>query len=205
MIRKRNTLVVLETGLTDIPADKDIVIDGDFADMQMIISNFTGTTQSIAFSLVELVYPRLTLPYDGQTSNFTLGKKVKGKWSNAMGVIVADTDGGASGTLTLAQVSGKFIDNEPIVDDNGTPGSATVNSATGGTSLYTEGDEYAASGTISVDGRTRVEVVTPLSGSPATGHMHPILPRLFRMKFTKGGTYTNLDLAIELNQYIHAG
>lgn len=67
------------------------------------------------------------LAYDTQTANFTAGATVTGASSGATGRIQADSDGGATGTLTLTDIQGVFIDNEIITDDNGTPGSATVN------------------------------------------------------------------------------
>lgn len=63
--------------------------------------------------------------YDGQTANFTVGETATGASSGATGIIVADSDAGTSGTLSLVQISGTFIDNE-IVTDSAT-GSARVN------------------------------------------------------------------------------
>lgn len=74
---------------------------------------------------VSRVGPLNTLPYDNQTGNFTAGLTVTGGTSGATAVIVSDVDGGATGTLTLQQISGIFIDNETITDSS--TGSATVN------------------------------------------------------------------------------
>lgn len=68
-----------------------------------------------------------TLNYDTQTANFSKGAIVTGATSGATARIQDDTDAGATGTLTLIDVKGDFLDNEIITDDNGTPGSATVN------------------------------------------------------------------------------
>lgn len=68
-----------------------------------------------------------TLAYDAQTSNFTVGLLVTGGTSGAQGRIVADADGGVTGTLTLHSVTGTFVDNEIITDTAG--GSATANGA----------------------------------------------------------------------------
>ena len=76
--------------------------------------------------------PLITLSYDGQSANFTAGKQLTGGTSNATATIMKDTDAGATGTLTLSNVSGIFQDNETITDDNSTPGSATVNGTAGG-------------------------------------------------------------------------
>ena len=68
-----------------------------------------------------------SLNYDTQTSNFTAGAIVTGASSGATARIQADSDSGTTGTLTLTDINGEFLDNEIITDDNGTPGSATVN------------------------------------------------------------------------------
>lgn len=69
--------------------------------------------------------PGSTLAYDTQTVNFTAGNIVTGQTSGATARIQADSDSGATGTLTLIDISGEFIDNELITDTSG--GSATVN------------------------------------------------------------------------------
>lgn len=68
-----------------------------------------------------------TLAYDTQTANFTVGDIVTGATSGAKGRIIADTDGGATGTLTLQDITGAFIDDETITTSGG--GSAKVNGA----------------------------------------------------------------------------
>ncbi len=74
---------------------------------------------------VSRVGPLNTLPFDTQTGNFTTGLTITGGTSGATAVIAAQVDGGASGTLTLDQISGIFLDNEIITDTS--TGSATVN------------------------------------------------------------------------------
>ncbi len=71
--------------------------------------------------------PGSALAYDAQTANFTAGAVVTGASSGATARIQADSDSGATGTLTLIDILGDFLDNEIITDNNGTPGSATVN------------------------------------------------------------------------------
>ncbi len=66
-----------------------------------------------------------TLPYDTQTGNYTVGLQLTGATSKAIATIIADADAGATGTLTLAGISGVFQDNEIIADSS--IGSATVN------------------------------------------------------------------------------
>ncbi len=67
------------------------------------------------------------LAYDTQTANFTAGAMLTGASSGATARVQADSDSGTTGTLTLTDISGDFLNNEIITDDNGSPGSATVN------------------------------------------------------------------------------
>lgn len=80
------------------------------------------------------------LAFDAQTANFTVGKILTGATSGATAVILEQTDAGATGTLTLGSIRGTFLDNEIITDNNGTPGSATVN----GVLTYTPTDMTSA-------------------------------------------------------------
>jgi hypothetical protein len=154
---KRLTTLANFTGLTGQPgADTDFFVDGDRAVVSINIFDITGTTPTIGGTVVELVSKEWSLPYDGQTSNFTVGATLTGYpttggGSPATGVIMNDTDGGASGTLLLSSVVGKFEDNMVIRDDNGTPGVAVVNSATGGSRTWAEGDVWATFAQAAVD------------------------------------------------------
>jgi len=58
----------------------------------------------------------LTLDYDGQTGNFTVGSIVTGGTSGATAVILEDIDAGATGTLTLGSINGTFQNNEALTD-----------------------------------------------------------------------------------------
>jgi len=69
--------------------------------------------------------PGSTLAYQAQTANFTLGEIVTGGTSGATARIVADSDSGATGTLTLIDIVGVFLNNEAITGALG--GAATVN------------------------------------------------------------------------------
>lgn len=69
--------------------------------------------------------PGSTLAYDGQTANFTVGATLTGLTSGATARIIADADGGATGTLTLREIEGEFLDNETITDS--VTGSALAN------------------------------------------------------------------------------
>lgn len=69
--------------------------------------------------------PGASLAYDTQTGNFTAGNVLTGATSGATARIAADSDSGTTGTLTLQDVVGTFVDNEVIADGAG--GSALVN------------------------------------------------------------------------------
>lgn len=74
----------------------------------------------------------ITLGYDTQTANFTVGSVVVDATSGAWGYIRLDSDGGPSGTLTIDKRSGTFADNDVLYDQGG--GAALVN---GSESAYT--------------------------------------------------------------------
>jgi len=80
--------------------------------------------------LVEIVISHIrTLDYDGQTQNFTVGALVVGQTSGAVARIIADSDSGSAGTLTLYDVRGEFEDDETIKDNvpvSGSYGEAVV-------------------------------------------------------------------------------
>ena len=197
---KRTTTLETHFGLTAAPADKDFVIDARTADMFVNIRDITGTAPTIQLTVVELVDARLSLPYDGQTVNFALGDTVRGQSSGATGLVVADTDGGATGTLELKNVRGRFRDDEVLEEVGGT-GLAVVNSATGGTWVYTEDGQYGQTAALNAAASTRLELVMPLTGTPATAHLHPLIARRYRLKYTAGGTITNLDFDVDLLQH----
>lgn len=67
-----------------------------------------------------------TLPFDAQSANFTVGSIIEGATSGATGRLVAQTDGGDSGTLSLIDVQGVFIDDEVLTEQGGA-GVALVN------------------------------------------------------------------------------
>jgi hypothetical protein len=114
-----------------------------------------------------LVEHQLTLPYDAQTGNFTVGQVVTGTTSGATGTILSDADGGASGTLILQGVTGFFQDNEAITDP--VTGAAVVNSATGGTDLSHKVFAYdAGTGSVPTIGET---ITVANAGTDTTGEV----------------------------------
>lgn len=94
------------------------------------------------------------MAYDAQTADFTVGAVLTGGTSGKTAIIVADADGGASGTLKLVNLSGTFQDNETITDDSG--GSATSNIPSG---VLNAGEFYLPAGTWMVEGSAPGEEV----------------------------------------------
>lgn len=74
----------------------------------------------------------ITLPFNTQTVNFTIGDTITGGTSAATGKLVSQVDAGATGTLTLSNVVGLFQNNETITDQHS--GSAKA----GGAQVVTE-------------------------------------------------------------------
>lgn len=69
---------------------------------------------------------QFVLAYDNGTAAFTPGKTLTGATSHATAVIVSTGDI-VSGSLYLHTITGTFLNNEAIVDNGTTPGSALVN------------------------------------------------------------------------------
>lgn len=86
-----------------------------------------GTRHGFWHLVVSAHRPAATLDYDTQTANFTVGDILTGGTSGATARITADSDSGATGTLSLQDVDGVFVDDETITDESG--GSATANGA----------------------------------------------------------------------------
>jgi len=78
-----------------------------------------------------------TIPYDGQTADFNLGRTLTGDDSGAEARIIDDTDGGSTGTLTVYNIRGAFQNNETIRDNGATAGVAVVNTTAVGTTTVT--------------------------------------------------------------------
>lgn len=64
------------------------------------------------------------LLFAGQTVNFTPGLRITGATSLASGILISQTDAGATGTLILDQVKGNFQNGENLSDSGGGNGTA---------------------------------------------------------------------------------
>jgi hypothetical protein len=93
-----------------------------------------------------------TVPYDTQTVNFTVGKFIRDTTSGAYGFIIADNDGGATGTLTLDIRSGTFSDNDVLLDSAG--GTALVNGSASAVAAIAVSDVLVVPTTVSPSGAT---------------------------------------------------
>jgi len=101
-----------------------IIADSDSVAMgQLRLTSVSGVFQDNENLLNDVVYavadgPSTTvgadtiLKYDGQAVNFIVGQYVTGQTSKAAGLIVADSDSGATGQLRLTDVSGAFKNDE---------------------------------------------------------------------------------------------
>lgn len=87
------------------------------------ISNGTSTLTEREFTLTQYTNYG-TLAYDAQSANFTVGLLASGSGTGT-GYIEADADDGATGILTLSNISGTFVNDETITDSS--TGSATIN------------------------------------------------------------------------------
>jgi hypothetical protein len=197
---KRQTTVAIHTNVTADPGDDNILVDGYYAELIVDMKSLTGT--SVVATAVELFDGGLTLPYDGQTSNFTVGATVKGYpisggQSVVSGVIVGDADAGATGTLTLKDVKGKFEDNMIIRDDNATQGVALVNSATGGTPIKLAGGTWA---TVTATGAGLFVAPFELPGGSASD-LDKVVPREFAIQYTFTAV-TDADFAVDIAQIL---
>jgi hypothetical protein len=191
---KKQATIYAGGGLAADPGDFDFVVDGEFADLAVTVFDITGT--SVAFTATELFDDGFDLAYDAQTANFTPGAIARGMWSGATGLIVLDTDGGATGTLALKKVNGYFVDNEPLVDDNGTPGAAVVNGLPA--RRLAEGDVWATVAAISAAGSDVVSFINPELAATA-GDRVRVIPRRFRLKATFVAI-TDVAYAVDLLQ-----
>jgi len=119
----------------DIAADTSTIVKSDFNE-----TGFTGVRYGDYFFVAspgdKIGRLTQTLDYDAQSANFNVGSILTGGTSGATAIILEDSDGGTSGTLTLGNISGTFQNDETITDDGGTPGSATADGTVGYT--YTE-------------------------------------------------------------------
>ena len=187
---KITTVLTTFVYLTAAPADSVFPVDGDWGEILVNLTAFAGSAPTLETSVVQ-VDKTLVLAYDGQTANFTVGKRVRGSTSNATGQIVRDVDGGATGTLTLKGVVGKFKDNEPLTEEFG-DGVAVVNSATGGTVTFVELGTWATTGTLAAGASVTREILVDPDGSSDVAR--PVVPGLYRLKFAAGGgAITDLD------------
>ena len=102
-----------------LPVEAGVVSDNGRDVRSVALSSDASVTEASQATAITngsgiTVSHQLTLPYDGQTGNFTVGQVITGGTSGAQGTILADTDGGASGTLVLELVEGVFEDDETI-------------------------------------------------------------------------------------------
>lgn len=193
MAVKRVSNILTVVGATEAPDPVLVRIDADFADLSLKILSLDGTGATIGIDFLQQINPRLSLAYDGEKTAFTLGRRVKGATSFAEGIILKDTAGNPSttGTLVLGSVSGRFQDNEVLKETSGsTPGTAVVNSATGGTIEYDNGVSVGAIAATTSSTTVRVDNTAVADALPPT--------KWHKMSITKGGTWTNATFEVDM-------
>ena len=197
MSKKVSTLLAaIET--TSAPTAVDFVVDGDVAKISLQVFDLQGSTPLITLSVIELIDKGFTLTYDGQTVNFTVGRTVYGVESNARGVIMEDTDGGATGTLELKKVVGNFKDGEPLREEivsAETSGAAFADGTL--TRVLAVGDEWAVITGVAVD--TEAEFINPDRAAAEDGRYN-VYPRRFRLTTTEVNTWTAAQFSVDLIQ-----
>ena len=193
---KKVTTILAAIETTAAPAAVDFVVDGDVAKLSLQVFTITGTTPTIALSVVEMIDKGFTLDYDAQAANFTVGRTLVGVHSNARGLIMDDTDGGATGTLELKKVVGNFQDNEPLREEIAgveTSGAAVCDGTL--TRVLAVGEEWCAIGAGAVD--AEAEFINP-DRAAAEADRYDVYPRRFRLTTTEGGSWTAARFAVDL-------
>ncbi|MFH1052756.1 MAG: hypothetical protein V1779_17690 [bacterium] len=179
---------VAGTLIEDVKLFSELVILADF-----VVGSLTNAEIKVEYA-AELYYD---LAYDGQSANFTVGQTLTGAQSGAKGLIIADTDGGTTGTLTLQKLNNiDFIDNEIITDDNTSPGSATVN----GTASVSSFTFYHETSTVEDLTNNDVKEVANTKKMTADGKYlftAPVYGNYIRISAKGTGTVTNSLLGIK--------
>lgn len=94
--------------------------------LAQVIGNGRNVNDYATYSIGRSAHrPGSTLAFDTQTANYTAGDIVTGSSSGATARIISQSDSGATGTLTLRDIVGEFVDNETLTSNSG--GSALVN------------------------------------------------------------------------------
>lgn len=127
------------------------VVTGTTSGAHATIVKVVGSTAAGTLWLgnITQLTTQYTLAYNTQTVNFTVGQTVTGGTSGATGIITSDADAGATGTLTIHNVTGTFQAAETITDGAG--GSAKA----GGAQVYSTGGPF----------RDNEALTAPLGGS----------------------------------------
>jgi hypothetical protein len=108
--------------------------------LSVVVNNVVGTfTNGHGVTSGTLVGASLS-----NINPFTVGKTITGQTSGARAVILEDTAGSGSGTLTLGSIIGTFQNGEVVVDDSSTPGRGHLTTAVVYTIAQIASAPYAA-------------------------------------------------------------
>lgn len=158
-------------GLTDL-ADGECI----YVDLDRTLNRTGGTALVAAKAVMSTLGPgsvpgarniiawrsgakSLTLDYNTQTGNFHVGVLLTGATSGATALITADVDAGATGTLTLINLTGTFRNGETITDT--TTGSAKAGVVM--TPIYTRNWRYPVGTTLWLPATTQATGMIKIS------------------------------------------
>lgn len=195
---KKQTTLFLGNNLTASPSSQDFVVDGLYAGLSLSVFNLTGSAPTLQVTATALYEDGFDLDYDAQSANFTVGRTLKGENSDATGVIVADSDGGTAGTLTLKRVQRTFFNDEPLIEahqDRATAGAAVADGQL--QRRVVVGGVWADTGAGAVSADSMFVNPELAAGDGDRGR---VWPRRFRLAITFGGTVTDADFAVDLIQ-----
>ena len=85
-----------------------------FVALRLVLGNQAGDVEELG-----------ALAYDGQSVNFTVGDLITGGTSAATGILVEQTDAGATGTLIMKDIVGAFVNNDALTDEGSGDGDST--------------------------------------------------------------------------------
>lgn len=110
--------------LTTSYVDGTVISDVHFQNQLNLYVDFTkGSLTSAEIKVSFAASRKYTLTYDNQSANFTVGAILTDETTGGTARIIADSDGGATGTLTLTELNGvlgtDFENNATISDSSG--------------------------------------------------------------------------------------
>lgn len=118
---------VVTTDATVTPAFRQTMDYGTIINVEAVVTAIARNgIDKAMYHVAQAAYRAgSTLAYQTQTANFTLGDMITGGTSGAKARVTADSDSGATGTLTLKDITKEFLNGETITGTQS--GSAITN------------------------------------------------------------------------------